>query len=71
MPTTPRPSPQTDGTPESLHKTQKKETSNRADDRPSQTQTDAGDEHLGAKENQVSTTSPPAGQAYEDEPKQG
>ena len=60
MPTTPKPSPQADGTPESLHKAEKKGT-----------KTDAGDEHLGARESQVSTTSPPAGQAYSDEPKQG
>lgn len=70
MPTTPKPSPQADGTPESLHNAQKPK-SDRADVRPSRPKTDAGDEHLGARENQVSNTTAPAGQAYEDEPKQG
>jgi hypothetical protein len=70
MPTTPKPSPQADGTPESLHTSQKQK-NDRTGDRPSHTQTDAGDEHLGARENQVSSTTPPAGSAYNDEPKQG
>lgn len=65
----PKPSPQADGTPESQHQTQKPK-NDRADDRPSH-QTDAGDEHLGARENQVSSTTAPAGSAYNDEPKQG
>jgi len=73
MPTTPKPSPQADGTPESLHQTQKKPQSDRADDRPlhPHSQTEAGDEHLGAQEDQVSNTAAPAGQEYADEPKQG
>ena len=71
MPTPPKPSPHADATPESLQKSRKKEPGNRANDRPSHTQTDAGDEHLGAKENQVSNTTAPAGQEYKDEPKQG
>jgi hypothetical protein len=71
MPTPAKPSPQADGTPESLHKAQKTQPGDRADDRPPHTQTDAGDEHLGAKENQVSNTAAPAGQGYDDEPKQG
>ena len=32
---------------------------------------DPGDEHLGATEDQVSDTSPPSGDAFKDEPKQG
>jgi len=73
MPKTPKPSPQANGTPESLHHTPKKPKSDRADDRPSHPhpQTEAGDEHLGAQEDQVSNTAAPAGQAYADEPKQG
>jgi hypothetical protein len=73
MPKTPKPSPQANGTPESLHQTPKKQKSDRADDRPSHPhpQTEAGDEHLGAKESQVSNTVAPAGQEFEDEPKQG
>jgi hypothetical protein len=70
-PTPPKPSPQADGTPESLHKSPSRQPNDRADDRPPHTQTEAGDEHLGAKENQVSNTAAPAGQAYDDEPKQG
>jgi hypothetical protein len=70
---TPKPSPQADGTPESLHRTQKQQKNDRADDRPSHahSQTEAGDEHLGAQEDQVSNTVAPAGQEYADEPKQG
>ena len=71
MPSPSKPSAQADGTPESLHKTQKTEKNDRTDDRPSRSQTDAGDDHLGAEENQVSNTVAPAGQAYNDEPKQG
>ena len=73
MPKTPKPSPQANGTPESLHQTPKKPRRDRADDRPSHahSQTEAGDEHLGAKENQVSNTAAPAGLPYADEPKQG
>jgi hypothetical protein len=70
MPTTPKPSPQADGTPETLHQAPKP-TSDRADDRLSRVQPTEGDEHLGAKENQVSNTTAPAGQEYSDEPKQG
>jgi hypothetical protein len=70
MPNPPRPSPQPDGTPESLHKTQKPE-SDRVNNRPPRTESDAGDKHLGAEEDQVSNTSAPAGPAYNDEPKQG
>ena len=71
MPGPAEPSPQADGTPESLHKTPENTKNQRASDRPPHSQRDAGDEHLGAKETQVSTTTPPAGQAYNDEPKQG
>jgi len=70
MPTPPRPSPQADGSPESLHKTEKPAT-DRIKDRPPRTQSDAGDQHLGAEEDQVSSTTAPAGSAYADEPKQG
>jgi hypothetical protein len=70
MPNTLKPSPQADGTPELLHDPQRPK-SDRVDDRPSRPKPDAGDEHLGAKENQVSNTTAPAGQAYQDEPKQG
>ena len=70
MPSPPKASPQADGTPESLHTTPKNEKDQRAT-RPSRSQPDAGDEHLGAKENQVSDTAAPAGHAYDDEPKQG
>lgn len=71
MPSSPKPSSQADGTPESLHNTSTTGRNHRADDRPSHSQTKGGDEHLGAKENQVSDTTAPAGQAYQDEPKQG
>jgi hypothetical protein len=71
MPSTPHPSPQADGTPESLHKTQKP-TTNQADDRKSHPpQSESSDEHLGAQDNQVSDTSAPSGDAFKDEPKQG
>lgn len=70
MPTPPRPSPQADGTPESLHQTHKP-TADRINDRPPRTSSAAGDRHLGAEEDQVSNTSAPAGPAYNDEPKQG
>jgi hypothetical protein len=67
----PKPSAQADGTPESLHKAPKPQKNDRAGDRPSRSQTEGGDEHLGAEEHQVSDTSAPAGPAYKDEPKQG
>ena len=70
MPTPPRPSPQADGTPESLHQT-KTPAADRINDRPPRTSSDAGDQHLGAEEDQVSDTTAPAGPAYNDEPKQG
>jgi hypothetical protein len=34
-------------------------------------QPESADDHLGATEDQVSDTSPPAGDIYKDEPKQG
>src|SRR5262249_21731004 len=73
MPKTPKPSPQANGTPESLHHTPTNEKSDRRDDRSSHPhpQTEAGDEHLGAEESQVSNTVAPAGQEFADEPKQG
>ena len=56
-----RPSPRAVGRPESLHK---------PGEASSDTSTGA-DEHLGATEEQVSETPAPAGDAFEDEPKQG
>jgi hypothetical protein len=55
------------------------EDSGRADAKPAarpknpiaHTPPDPGDEHLGATEDQVSDTTPPAGNAFKDEPKQG
>jgi hypothetical protein len=63
-----RPSPQANGRPESLHKPE-----NRApqpDEASADTSSEA-DDHLGATEGQVSETPAPAGDAFEDEPKQG
>ena len=71
VPSTPplkRPSPQADGRRESLHKP-----GNRAP-QPGEASSDTStgaDEHLGATEEQVSETPAPAGEAFEDEPKQG
>ena len=70
MPSTPRPSPQADGTPESLHKSQKP-TPNQADDRKRRPQLEDGDEHLGAEETQMGETPAPAGEPFKDEPRQG
>jgi hypothetical protein len=70
MPSTPRPSPQADGSPESLHKTQPPERDTVHDRSPKPGSKDS-DEHLGAQENQVSDTTAPAGSAFKDEPKQG
>ena len=39
--------------------------------KPASPQADGADEHLGATEEQVSETPAPAGDAFEDEPKQG
>ena len=62
-----RPSPQADGSPESLQKPK-----NRAPqpDEASATPSDE-DGHLGATEEQVSETPAPTGDAFKDEPKQG
>jgi hypothetical protein len=65
----PEPSPQADGSSDPLSKTE-------IPDLPpvephSDTEPDPEEEHLGATEDQVSDTSPPAGEAYKDEPKQG
>ena len=70
MPSTPRPSPQADGSPESLHKTQPPDRET-AKDRAPKSGSEKSDEHLGAEEDQVSDTSPPSGSAFKDEPKQG
>lgn len=62
-----RPSPRPDGRPES-HKP------GNGAPQPDEASSDAStgaDEHLGATEEQVSETPAPAGDAFEDEPKQG
>jgi hypothetical protein len=59
------PSPQADGTPESLHKTEQPGPQNPA----SHAASAPGDEHMGATEQQVSKTMPPS--PDDDEPKQG
>ena len=63
-----RRSPQGEDSPESLHKPE-----NRAPqpDEASADTSSEGDDHLGATEEQVSETPAPAGEAFEDEPKQG
>ena len=63
-----RPSPRPDGRPESLHRPGKG--APQPGEASSDTSTGA-DEHLGATEEQVSETPAPAGDAFEDEPKQG
>jgi hypothetical protein len=71
VPSTPprkRPSPQEDGRPDSLHKP---ETGAPKPDEASTETSSEGDEHLGATEEQVSETPAPAGDAFDDEPKQG
>jgi hypothetical protein len=63
-----RPSPQADGSPESLHKPD-----NRAP-QPDEARADTSseeDEHMDATEEQVSETPAPAGDAFKDEPEQG
>ena len=65
----PEPSPQADGSSEPVNKAE-------APDLPpvepqSDTEPDPEEDHIGATEDQVSDTSPPAGEAYKDEPKQG
>ena len=60
--------PQADGSSEPLNKTEKpapEENSRRF--RPDR----SGDGHLGATEDQMSDTQAPAGEGYNDEPKQG
>jgi hypothetical protein len=61
------PRAQPDGSSEPLNKAEKP---NPSKTRP-EPATDAADDHLGATEDQVSDTSPPAGEAFADEPKQG
>jgi hypothetical protein len=63
-----RPSPQADGSPESLHKPEKPAAQ---PDKGSAHTASADDEHIGATEAQVSETPAPAGDAFKDEPKQG
>ena len=63
-----RPSPQADGSRESLHKPGNR--ASQPDEASADTSTGA-DEHLGATEDQVSETPAPTGHAFEDEPKQG
>jgi hypothetical protein len=69
LPRRPAPSPQADGTPESLHKAE--EPAVPPAHHTAHPAPDPGDEHIGATEDQVSPTTPPAGSAFEDEPKQG
>ena len=61
------PRAQPDGSSEPLNKVERP--------RPGQVQpenaADPADGHIGATEDQVSDTTPPAGEAYNDEPKQG
>lgn len=67
--TTPAPSAQADGSPEPLHKAEKAPAV--IEERGAHTLPDAADGHIGATEDQVSDTSAPAGDNYQDEPKQG
>jgi hypothetical protein len=60
--------PQADGSSEPLNKTEKPRPPVKK--RPARGP-DRSDGHLGATEDQVSDTQPPAGEAYKDEPKQG
>jgi hypothetical protein len=60
------PTPQADETSESVRKVRNADPS---EDRTSHAKPDAGDEHIGATEQQVSKTTPPS--PDDDEPKQG
>jgi hypothetical protein len=61
------PRAQPDGSSEPLSKTEKPA----PDETSPHDKLDPGDQHIGATEDQVSDTTPPAGDAFEDEPKQG
>ena len=61
------PRAQPDGSSEPLNKVEKP----RPEEVPAEASPDSADDHIGATEDQVSDTSPPAGEAYKDEPKQG
>lgn len=61
------PRAQPDGSSEPLNKVEKP----RPGEVQPETAPDEADGHLGATEDQVSDTAPPAGEAYNDEPKQG
>jgi hypothetical protein len=65
--------PQADGSSEPLSKVEPPDSPPRPPRKRqlSDEESDAGDAHLGATEDQVSDTSAPAGDAYKDEPKQG
>jgi hypothetical protein len=66
--------PQADGSSEPLNKVEQPQFTPQAPrkkQRSDEEAGEAGDAHLGATEDQVSDTSAPAGEAYEDEPKQG
>jgi hypothetical protein len=67
MKTPARPRAQPDGSSEPLNKVEKP----RSDETSAKIPSDAEDDHIGATEDQVSDTSPPAGEAYKDEPRQG
>jgi len=68
-PRAPEPSPQADGTSEPLRHRDKSATQSQID--RSDTSAEAGDKHIGATEDQMSDTTAPAGEAYNDEPRQG
>jgi hypothetical protein len=61
------PRAQPDGSSEPLNKVEKP----RREEVSPDAEPDSADDHIGATEDQVSDTSPPAGEAYKDEPKQG
>ena len=61
------PRSQPDGSSEPLNKTEKPTPS----ETPPEPSPESADDHLGATEDQVSDTTPPSGEAYKDEPKQG
>ena len=69
IPKRPAPSRQADETPESLHKAENP--AGRTEKPSAHTPSDAGDQHMGAREDQISETPAPAGSAFKDEPKQG
>jgi hypothetical protein len=61
------PRAQPDGSSEPLNKVE----SPNPFESPSDVAPESADDHLGATEDQVSDTSPPSGEVFKDEPKQG